>query len=418
MSPSAEPSRLSGHRGEPSAPTTQENQPGEFEKAWREKVHNGKWEKICAATAKCDQCQLQGREVLQKCSSCTWSICRECSAAIPGSLKNKTHKLDDNVVDWDAPPKKNSANSKNTTTRRAKRAKTANKVERTLMPVKEQSQASGISGHGKGQILPLPLKGKAHKAIQTMAEISFHPPYRYLKSFDGDEYEIVAGMLTRRQSSNSLNLDRQENPSTKRGSLVPARIFLPHPSTVPYLPSPHPSGHSLQLQYTTGRITHNLLREPLPSHIKPHQHPTVRHESPEPLPWLAPIKERPKVDGPSPVCLCGLRHAHDRHASPSRESSHGRRDRGKQTCLEPGPPRPYQTLRPMRQEFTPTRVCEEEPSRGQPAPERFTNPRNLTSQCQEYHETKSTLGKRGRPTSTSPEPEVNGEEPYPSRAPR
>ncbi|KID99399.1 hypothetical protein MAJ_04561, partial [Metarhizium majus ARSEF 297] len=364
MSPSAEPCRLSGHHGEPSAPTAQENQLGMFEKSLREKVHN-QWERLCVPTAKCDKCQTQSHKVLLKCSVCGWDICQKCSGKIDGLRKSEgpCHILDHNAVDWE-PEKKDSTNSqkkrtnakkntthaKKTTTRRAKRVKTANKVEITLVPVTEELHASGISGHAKGQILPHPLQGKAHKAIQAMPAI--YLPHRYPESIVDDEHEIVAGMPTQRQNSNSPYPDRQENPSTMKG-FVPAQILLPNPSTYPHLPSmpPFSSGHSLPLQYTTtmGRAAHGLPREPWPFHTKLRQPLAIRHRSPESVQiWIPPFENR-----------IGY---------------------GKQTCPEPGPPRPYET------------------------------------QYQEYHETKPILGKRGRSTFTLLEPEVNLGEPYLSRA--
>ncbi|KID74721.1 uncharacterized protein G6M90_00g109450 [Metarhizium brunneum] len=404
MIPSAESCRLSSHHGETSAPTTQENQLGMFEKSLREKVHN-QWERQCVPTTKCDKCQSQGHKVLQKCSICTWSICQECSKD-SGLRKSEgpCHILDHNAVDWilkedstnaekdstnswkkRTNAKKNTTHAKKTTTRRAKRVKTANKVEITLVAVTEEPQASdisGISGHAKGQILPHPLQGQAHKAIQTMP--ASYPPHRFPERNVDDEHEIVAGMPTQRQNSNSPYPDRQENPSTTKG-FVPAQILLPNPSTYPYLPSlpPFSSGHSLPLQYTTtiGRAAHGLPREPWPSHTKFRQPLAIRHGSADSVQiWIPPFENR-----------IGY---------------------GKQTRPEPGPPGPHETLHSVPREFVPTRVCEEEPSREQLAPECFTTPPNLTSQCQEYHETKPILGKRGRSTFTLLEPEVNLGVPY------
>lgn len=402
----AESCRLSSHHGEPSAPTAQENQLGMFEKFLREKVHN-QWEKLCVPTAKCDKCHTQSHKVLLKCSVCGWDICEECSEAISGLRKSERpcHILDHNAVDWEPEKnnstnskkkstnsqkkktnaKKNTTNAKKTTTRRAKRVKTANKVEITLVAVTEELQASnisGISGHTTGQILPHPLQGQEHKAIQTMP--ASYPPHRSPESIVDNEHEIVAGMPTQRQNSNSPYPDRQENPSTTK-AFIPAQILLPNPSTYPYLPSlpPFSSGHSLPLQYTTttGRTAHGLPREPWPSHTKFRQPLAIRHVSPDYVQiWIPPLENR-----------IGY---------------------GKQTGPEPGPPGPYETLHSVTREFAPTRVCEEEPSVEQLAPECFTTPPNLTSQCQEYHETKPILGKRGRSTLTLLEPEVNLGVPY------
>ncbi|OAQ91533.1 hypothetical protein VFPFJ_03273 [Purpureocillium lilacinum] len=63
-------------------------------------LHNG-WEPSNVATAKCDMCHRQRCGVIQKCSDCKLSVCRECAFA--DRLSNDVrHALDPTTVEWDS----------------------------------------------------------------------------------------------------------------------------------------------------------------------------------------------------------------------------------------------------------------------------------------------------------------------------
>ncbi|KHN98539.1 uncharacterized protein MAM_03663 [Metarhizium album ARSEF 1941] len=449
MSPPAERSLLSSHshHGEPAAPTTPADEPGKFEKALRKTIHKG-WTKLCAATAKCDQCQLQGREVLQKCLHCSWCICRECSEAIPGPLKNNNHLLDHNSADWETPPKKSDSNAKKTAVKRAKRDKTARPVEkltkskRNPPSIIEVPPATGggegegggaevdVQGQGQGQGQGPPLKVKADKATQTTSKV-----YTARGDLDrflmyGDE-ENAAKALALMQSSHSLESDRQQHPATRPVFSVPSRVLLPNSPGPRYPSSAYWSGNPLPPMHTTAPgVTMTMSKHPtqpspppfklpppttstqvLNSRSRNHQRSGECGTYPQTqLPSLLPPRNRSRDEKDINPCAAHNEPHHpynNKHAEPARESARHGSGYHRRACLGSAPPRPYEIPESIQPRMAWARVGKESLDREQPlAGWSAAGPWSPAPLHRESADTnKSALGRRGRSSSRSPGPE-------------
>lgn len=101
-SPADEPRETSHAPAEPQQPdaemSTEEPQP-EPAVTRSPKAHTG-WEATSVAMARCDFCQLAGRGVVQKCSTCKLSICKECFDN--GRLDNDPiHNIGKDELNWE-----------------------------------------------------------------------------------------------------------------------------------------------------------------------------------------------------------------------------------------------------------------------------------------------------------------------------
>ncbi|UNI15214.1 hypothetical protein JDV02_001769 [Purpureocillium takamizusanense] len=96
-------------------------------------MHSG-WEPSNVATAKCDMCSRQRCGVIQKCSDCKLSVCRDCAYA--DRLANDVrHELDPATAEWDS-----------RTIPRGRGSRSSRRVSKA----REDNVPRG-SGHGRGQ---------------------------------------------------------------------------------------------------------------------------------------------------------------------------------------------------------------------------------------------------------------------------
>ena len=170
--------------------STTSTDPSEYSVSWSPRVHSG-WEASCVAMARCDFCQKSSRGVIQKCSTCKLSICKECFEH--GCLDDdKNHQLDTTLVKW-APTIKQKP-SKLMPAKRVKPRVTRGRV------TKNQGTPT-MRGRGRG-------RGALEAALANEMAVADHPTSR---------------------SSREALLYRRQHRDQGRGSLV--QYHSPEPRT-------------------------------------------------------------------------------------------------------------------------------------------------------------------------------------------
>jgi hypothetical protein len=214
-SPTDEQPETSHAPAEPQQPdaemSTEEPQP-ESAVVHSPKAHTG-WEATSVPMARCDFCQLAARGVVQKCSTCTLSICKECFGN--GRLdKDPIHNIGEDELNWE--PTVKPRVSRKGAAKGGKRRVIGGRI-----PKKRASGATAASVHKLERAL---VDDTPEGATEGIRHQPSRPPLQSIEQSRANEQRLSMGALPREddlREPNSMGYAQREKSATSRLDQLP-----------------------------------------------------------------------------------------------------------------------------------------------------------------------------------------------------